>query len=402
MLPRRSSKKVYTASIFHQRSISATAEADVTVVAMAKAVATAKVMVKADAAMVVKATAKADAATARVVATTTSKRMKTAVVILNWNTRDYLSRFIPAMIKSCEGLDAEVIVADNASTDGSAELMQDEFPSVRCIKLEENYGFTGGYNKALNQIDAERFVLINSDIEVTTDWLKILDKWMDEHPECGVCGPKLLSYNQRDSFEYAGAAGGYIDTLAYPYCRGRIMKKLEKDHGQHDTPENVFWVSGACLMIRSSVWKALGGLDERFFAHMEEIDLCWRAQIAGWKICNVPQSVVYHIGGGTLANDSPWKLQLNFRNNLLMMENNLPFTVGLRKAKFTLICRMLMDGLSWLAYIIQGRRDYARSVYDAHKAFRALRRGWPAQGDVKRLDGMKKGSIFIEYIKAKI
>ena len=194
--------------------------------------------------------------------------MKTSVVILNYNTKDYLRQFLPGLIASCERLDAQVVVADNASTDGSVALMRAEFPQVPLICLEQNYGFTGGYNRALAAVDADYFVLINSDIEVPAKWLKPLIAWMDGHPACGACGPKLLSYAQRDTFEYAGAAGGLIDRYGYPFCRGRILQKIEKDHGQYDSPAEVLWASGACLMVRACVWKALGGLDERFFAHM--------------------------------------------------------------------------------------------------------------------------------------
>ena len=202
--------------------------------------------------------------------------MKTSVVILNYNTRDYLRQFLPGLIGSCKELDAQVVVTDNASTDGSVAMMQAEFPQVPLIVLDRNYGFTGGYNRALEGIEAEYYVLINSDIEVPSGWLKPLVAWMDSHPSCGACGPKLLSYAQRDTFEYAGAAGGLVDRYGYPFCRGRVMQRIEKDNGQYDSPAEVLWASGACLMVRSGVWKALGGLDERFFAHMEEIDLCWR------------------------------------------------------------------------------------------------------------------------------
>lgn len=328
--------------------------------------------------------------------------MKTAVVILNWNTREYLERFLPALLLSCEGLDAEVIVADSASTDGSMEMMQEMFPQVRTIELDRNYGFTGGYNRALEQVEAERFVLLNSDIEVPPSWLKVLDEWMDLHPECGICGPKLLSFHDRERFEYAGAAGGYIDSLGYPYCRGRIMKKVELDYGQHDTVENVLWVSGACLMVRSGIWRALGGLDDRFFAHMEEIDLCWRAQRAGWKVCCVPQSYIYHIGGGTLETGSPFKLKLNYRNNLLMLENNLPATVGSVRAKVIIFIRMLMDGLSGLVYLLQGKKEYFASVIEAHREFRSLRRGIGKERASAKVDGLKKGSIFVKYLTSGI
>lgn len=301
--------------------------------------------------------------------------MKTAVVILNYNTRDYLKQFLPGLLASCEGLDAEVVVADNASTDGSVELMQAEFPQVPLIRLEENFGFTGGYNRALAQVDADCFVLINSDIEVPKGWLKPLVAWMESHPECGACGPKLISYKERDTFEYAGAAGGLVDRYGYPFCRGRVMQKVEKDHGQYNTPANVLWCSGACLMVRASVWRALGGLDDRFFAHMEEIDLCWRMQLRGWKVTLVPESFVYHIGGGTLPNESPFKLRLNFRNNLLLLENNLPATLGSRgKARRRILVRMCLDGCSALMFLLQGKWSFYRAVLEAHREYRRLRK----------------------------
>ena len=309
--------------------------------------------------------------------------MKTAVVILNWNTRDYLRKFLPGLIASTEGLDAEVIVADNASTDGSLEMLAAEFPDVRRISLDRNYGFTGGYNRALAQVEADYYVLINSDIEVPQGWLKPLTDWMDTHPHCGACGPKLLSYDHRDRFEYAGAAGGLLDRYGYPFCRGRILQKVEKDEGQYDTPEDVFWVSGACLLVRSKLWKKLGGLDDRFFAHMEEIDLCWRMQLSGYTVTVVPESFVYHIGGGTLPNESPFKLRLNFRNNLLLMENNLAKTFraqgysvegSLGKARRRIFVRMLLDGASALTYLVTKRYNSYKAVVQAHGEYRKLRR----------------------------
>ena len=301
--------------------------------------------------------------------------LKTAIVILNYNTRDYLRQFLPGLIESCKGLDAEVIVADNASADGSAEMMKAEFPEVRLITLQENFGFTGGYNRALQMVEAEYYVLINSDVEVPSHWLGRLQDWMDTHPECGACGPKLLSFKERDTFEYAGAAGGLIDSFGYPFCRGRIMQKLEKDHGQYDSPTDVLWCSGACLMVRSSVWKALGGLDDRFFAHMEEIDLCWRMQLRGWKVTVVPESYVYHIGGGTLSNESPFKLRLNFRNNLLLLENNLPATLGSRfRARVRILARMCLDGLSAMTYLLRGKWSFFKAVVQAHREYRKMRR----------------------------
>lgn len=300
--------------------------------------------------------------------------MKTAVVILNWNTKEFLEKFLPPLIESTEGLDAEVIVADSASTDASMEMMSEKFPQIRQIRLEKNYGFTGGYNRSLALVEAEYYVLINSDIEVPKNWLSPLVEWMDTHPECGACGPKLHSWYDRDMFEYAGAAGGYLDRYGYPFCRGRVMSKIEKDTGQYDIPANVLWVSGACLMVRSSLWNSLGGLDDRFFAHMEEIDLCWRIQLSGFKVTVVPSSVVYHIGGGTLPKKSPYKLFLNYRNNLLMLENNLPKTIGRKRARRRILIRMILDGMSGIVYLITGKWESFKAVVKAHREYRKLRR----------------------------
>ena len=349
--------------------------------------------------------------------------MKTAIVILNYNTRKYLEQFLPGLIVSCEGLDAGIVVADNASADDSVAFLKSRFPDVPLIELDRNYGFAGGYNRALEQVEADYFVLINSDIEVPEGWLTPLVEWMDSHPECGACGPKLLSYARRDTFEYAGAAGGLIDRYGYPFCRGRIMQKVEKDHGQYDEPADVLWCSGACLVVRSSVWKALGGLDERFFAHMEEIDLCWRMQLKGWKVTLVPASRVYHIGGGTLSNESPFKLRLNFRNNLLLLENNLPSTFlagdspgpdGPRNDKFVIpgeasvshtrrkarrktrrriLVRMCLDGLSALVYLCKGQPDFFRAVVQAHREYRQLRRPGELIINAHRPEGLYRGWI---------
>ena len=320
--------------------------------------------------------------------------MKTAGVILNYNTRNYLEQFLPGLLASCEGQDAQVFVADNASADDSVAFLQAHFPQVPLILLENNYGFTGGYNRALEMIEADYYVLINSDIEVPEGWLKPLTDWMDSHPQCGACGPKLLSWRQRDIFEYAGAAGGLIDRYGYPFCRGRIMQKVEKDHGQYDSPQNVLWVSGSCLVVRSSVWKALGGLDERFFAHMEEIDLCWRMQLRGWKVTVVPASAVYHIGGGTLRNESPFKLFLNYRNNLLLLENNLPSTLHSRwKARLRIHVRMFLDGLSALVYLCKGQGTFFTAVVRAHRDYRKLRRPGELLPDAPAPDGLYRGWI---------
>ena len=324
--------------------------------------------------------------------------MKTAVVILNWNTEGFLKEFLPGLLRSVDKVDgAEVIVADNASTDGSMAMMATEFPQVRTLKFSSNLGFTGGYNEAFRQLyedgKPEYFLLINSDIEVSEDWLGPLVEWMDGHPDCGACAPKLHSLQQRDMFEYAGAAGGYLDRFGYPFCRGRILKRVEKDNGQYDTPTDVLWATGACLLVRSSVYSQLGGLDERFFAHMEEIDLCWRMQLEGWKVTVVPESLVWHLGGGTLPATSPFKLFLNYRNNLMMLEKNLTKTYALRfykkglkmenaaskalkKASHKLFFRICLDWMSALVYLVSGQKECFKAVWTAHNEFTESHAGY--------------------------
>ena len=317
--------------------------------------------------------------------------MKTAVVILNWNTEDFLRKFLPGLLESVSKVEvAEVIVADNDSCDGSLELMQELFPNVKTLSFEKNFGFTGGYNRAFKEIDCEYFVLINSDIEVSEDWLRPLVEWMDSHPDCGACAPKLHSWQEREKFEYAGAAGGHIDKFGFPFCRGRVMKRVEKDNGQYDSPADVLWATGACLLVRSSVYETLGGLDERFFAHMEEIDLCWRMQLEGWKVTIVPDSVVYHVGGGTLPASSPFKLFLNYRNNLMMLDNNLAKTFALEsfrsgcsldrsvrkgcsKAAWRIFTRKCLDWISAIVYLLTFRIKNFSSVVKAHKEYKKLR-----------------------------
>lgn len=328
--------------------------------------------------------------------------MKTAVVILNWNTKGFLERFLPGLVSSVSELpDTEIIVADNASTDGSMELMREIFPDIKTMAFDRNYGFTGGYNRAFDGIESEYFVLINSDIEVTESWLKPLIEWMDSHPECGACAPKLHSWQERDRFEYAGAAGGYLDRFGYPLCRGRVMGMLETDRGQYDVPKDVFWATGACLMVRSSIYKSLGGLDERFFAHMEEIDLCWRMQLQGWKITVVPESVVYHVGGGTLPATSPFKLFLNYRNNLLMLANNQAATyaldayakgmdagkaaeTGIRQARRLIFLRKTLDLLSAAVYLATLKTECFKAVLKAHREFKMMDRR-PSAEDIANL-----------------
>ncbi|WP_314664293.1 glycosyltransferase family 2 protein [Prevotella aurantiaca] len=249
--------------------------------------------------------------------------MKVAIVILNWNGRAMLQQYLPSVVSYSQA-EAEVIVADNASTDDSLQWLAENFPHIRTIVLDQNYGFAGGYNMALKQVESEYYILLNSDIEVTDHWLTPLIEEMEAHKEIAACQPKLLSMHDKNAFEYAGASGGFLDKYGYPYCRGRIFDKVEKDNGQYNTNSEIFWATGACLMIRSEDYWNVGGLDERFFAHNEEIDLCWRLQLAGRKIFCFPTSYVYHVGGGTLPKSNSRKTFLNFRNNLTMLWKNLP------------------------------------------------------------------------------
>ncbi len=248
---------------------------------------------------------------------------KIAIVILNWNGASMMRRYLPSVLQHSRG-EAVVYVADNASTDDSVDMLRTEFPDCRIIQLEKNWGFAEGYNKALAEVEAEYYVLLNSDVEVTSHWLTPLIEFMDGHPEAAVCQPKLLSVDDRDSFEYAGACGGLLDRYGYPFCRGRIFSTVEKDHGQYDSRQEILWATGAALMIRAADYKAVGGLDGRFFAHNEEIDMCWRLRIRGRGVWCVPESRVYHVGGGTLPKSNPMKTFLNFRNNLTMLYKCLP------------------------------------------------------------------------------
>ncbi len=289
---------------------------------------------------------------------------KVAIVILNWNGENFLRKFLKNVVTNSNFPGAEVIVADNGSTDGSRELLG-QFPTVRTIAFEKNFGYTGGYNRALKQVDADYYILLNSDIEVPEGWLAPLIEFMEAHPDVAACAPKLLDYNQKEFFEYAGAAGGFIDMFGYPFCRGRILSEIEADSGQYDTPMPIFWASGACMMVRSNLFWQVGGLDEDFFAHMEEIDLCWRLQLNGYSIYSVPQSRVYHVGGGTLPNNNPFKLYLNYRNNLFMLHKNL----STRAIWVILPVRLILDILSSLVYLINGKLPFAKAVFSAHRDY---------------------------------
>lgn len=298
--------------------------------------------------------------------------MDIAVVILNWNGLKMMQDYLPGVVETTcsfgatDGTDnAFVVVADNGSTDGSLQWLADNFPQVETVELDRNYGFTGGYNRALKEVEADYYILLNSDIDTPEGWLEPLFEFMEEHPEAGICQPKLLSIADRECFEYAGAAGGFIDRYGFPFCRGRILSSLEKDCGQYDEPVETFWATGACLMIRASLYHHLGGLDEAFFAHMEEIDLCWRAKLLGYQVWCIPQSKVYHLGGGTLPNDSPRKLYLNYRNNLLMLYKNLPEKIRSRR----IAARKLIDTASALVYLMAGRWACFKAICRAHRDF---------------------------------
>lgn len=293
---------------------------------------------------------------------------KVSVVILNWNGEEMLRRFLPSVIEHSIGEGVEVCVADNGSTDASVQMLRATFPSVRLIELDSNYGFAEGYNRALDQVEAEYVVLLNSDVEVTPHWLDPLVDFMDNHPEVAACQPKLLSQRNKSCFEYAGAAGGYLDKYGYPFCRGRIFEVVEEDKGQYETTETVFWVSGAAMFIRLKDYQNVGGLDKDFFAHMEEIDLCWRLKSRGKELMYVPQSKVYHVGGATLNKDNPRKTFLNFRNNLLMLYKNLPDS----ELNSVLRVRKCLDILAALVFFLKGERGNARAVFQARNEFKKM------------------------------
>ena len=294
--------------------------------------------------------------------------MTTAIVILNWNGEKYLQQFLPILIANTKHLGTEIIVADNASTDDSLLILKSEFSTIRTVVLDKNYGFAGGYNKALLQIEADYYVLLNSDVEVTLNWLDPLISYMNENEDVVACQPKILSYVNRSYFEHAGASGGYIDCFGFPFCRGRILGITEEDKGQYDSITDVFWASGACLVIRSKVFWKVGGFDDEFFAHMEEIDLCWRLKSRGYRIVCVPESTVYHIGGGTLNVESPYKTYLNFRNNLLMLYKNLP-TKLLKNKMFR---RLFFDYLAAIQLFVSGKPKNALSVFKARSDFKRM------------------------------
>ena len=325
--------------------------------------------------------------------------MTTKVVILNWNGTEVLPRFLPSVVAGTPP-SVEIVVADNGSTDGSVELLQRDFPSVRLVRLDRNYGFAEGYNRALNEVDADYYILLNSDVETPPGWCEPLIGMLENNPDVAAVAPKLLSWSERDKFEYAGASGGFVDALGYPFCRGRILNTVENDTGQYDDPREVLWATGACFACRADVFHELGGFDASFFAHQEEIDLCWRMWLSGHRVMVEPRSAVYHLGAGTLP-PSPRKLYYNHRNNLAMLYKNLPG--GWMRT--VMAARWVLDLLSAIIYLLRGERDNFDAVRRARCDFKDMRR--KNLREKRRLiqrsrtaspQGVWRGSIVLRYM----
>ena len=291
--------------------------------------------------------------------------IKTAIVILNWNGLTFLQKFLDNVICHSCSRDSVIYIADNGSTDGSLEWLCEHKKNIEVIRLSKNYGFAEGYNRALELIEAKYYLLLNSDIEVTPGWIESMEKFMEAHPEVASAQPKIHSFRDKEKFEYAGAAGGFLDKFGYPICRGRVFHITEKDNGEYDSPWEIFWATGACTIIRSDAWKRCGGFDKDFFAHMEEIDLCWRFHKVGYKVALVPDAIVYHVGGGTLPYNSPFKTYLNFRNGLFLLYKNLPD----ESFKKILFIRMLLDGVASIFFMVKFQFRSAFAVLKAHIDF---------------------------------
>ena len=322
------------------------------------------------------------------------KECKLAIVILNWNGAEMLKKYLPSVMQHSKD-EAVIYVADNASTDDSVALLKEQFPEVKLILLEKNWGFAEGYNKALEQVDAEYYLLLNSDIEVTPGWLTPMLSFMDSHEEVAACQPKLLSIYQRDSFEYAGACGGYLDRYGYPFCRGRIFDVVEKDEGQYDNPVKVHWATGAALLVRARIYKEVGGLDARFFAHQEEIEMCWRMRIRGYHIYCLPQSKVYHVGGGTLPKSNPMKTYLNFRNNLTMLYKCL----SEKDLKPVMRLRWFLDYLAAFQTLILKRNvgDF-KAIFRARRDFKRWRKDFETDREQIQKSRVGKDTEFAPFL----
>ncbi|SMC94255.1 glycosyltransferase family 2 protein [Pedobacter nyackensis] len=287
-----------------------------------------------------------------------------AVVILNWNGKALLEQFLPSVLKS-EYANLQIVVGDNASTDDSIAFIKANYPEIRLIQNDHNYGFAGGYNQLLSQIEADYYVLLNSDVEVPENWIQPVIAAMEADHAIAVAQPKIKWQKNKHMFEYAGAAGGYLDLHGFPFCRGRVFDTVEADMGQYNDQIEIFWASGAALFIKSKCWKEVGGLDTDFFAHMEEIDLCWRLKNRGYKVIYCPDAEIYHVGGGSLDANNPYKSYLNFRNNLILMQKNLP----LNDAYFRIFIRMSLDFIAWIHFLLQGKTQFAWSINKAHYHF---------------------------------
>ena len=323
---------------------------------------------------------------------------KLGVIILNWNGLELLKKFLPIASRLTVSDEADLIVADNGSADGSVAWIRENHPEVRIIGLDRNYGFAEGYNLAIEQADYPYVTLLNSDVEVTEGWWQPILSFLEQNPDVGAVQPKILSYRDRTNFEYAGAAGGYLDSLGYPYCRGRLFDVVEKDNGQYDgAPVNVAWASGACLSMPRDVYRRLGGLDPKFFAHMEEIDLCCRVHNAGLRVCAITDSHVYHVGGASLNQGNPQKTYLNFRNNLLLLHKNLPRAKGRR----VLFMRRLADTLAFGMFLLKGDMPNARAILSAHSDFRRMRREYtdfPDRDTLSSLPGANRNAVLSRYL----
>lgn len=323
---------------------------------------------------------------------------KVAVIVLNWNGEKLLQQYLPSVLSHTPPYLGRVVVVDNHSDDRSVEFLRNDFPDVELVCFDKNYGFAGGYNRIIAQVETEYVVLLNSDVEVEAGWLQPLVDVLDNQLEVAAVQPKLRSWEKRGCFEYAGASGGYIDRYGFPFCRGRILDVTEQDKGQYDDEVPVFWCSGAALCVRRQVFLDCGGLDEQFFAHMEEIDLCWRLQNAGYTLKVVPRSVVYHLGGGTLPMNHPRKLFLNYRNNLLMLHKNL----GEREYKKVMRMRRLLDGMACCIFLLKGQWANARSVWEAYSSFRCMKKNYERYSGGGKLWGIYRGSILYAFFVRKV
>jgi GT2 family glycosyltransferase len=325
---------------------------------------------------------------------------KVAVVILNWNGKKFLEEFLPPLIAHTPSW-AELVVADNASTDDSVDFLKEYFPQIRIVINDQNYGFAKGYNVALRQTEAEYYCLLNSDIEVAENWIEPVINFLDNHPDVAICQPKLLSFSEKNMFEYAGASGGFIDKFGYPFCRGRMFQTMEEDKNQYDDIVEIFWATGACMFVRANLYHELGGLDDDFFAHMEEIDFCWRAKNAGHKVMCCPEAVVYHVGGGSLPKSSPRKTFLNFRNNIILLYKNLPK----RKLPWVFFMRFILDNVAAFRFLFDSGFGDFKAVYKAYFSFygsfrkNLRKRKWIKHRHVSEI--YNKSIVFEYYLRGK-